>query len=294
MSINIRTTTMLGSLSIGVWEARKTEKGFAREAEKKAKAKEGTLSGTKHLMAGVEKLDEIRKFATAVRVDWSKRTVPWFDNGPRAFNAALAVDYKMEMGEKRSKFLSLVDEFMEQYPTIRANRQFEMGDLFDPAEFPFPEKVRHKFYFSFEMTALPDTEDIRILNGVDESELKEIAKEAADRERERVADAVGHAARRLYEVVAAMHKTMATPIGEAGSKFNDSKLENIHVLVEIMPALNITNDPELVKLTKMAKKLATKSPDDLRNDEVKRAEAAKEAKTLADKLAGLFDEEGEE
>jgi hypothetical protein len=56
-----------------------------------------------------------------------------------------------------------------------------------------------------------------------------------------------------------------------------------------MPLLNVTNNPKLTELAKAAKKLATKSPGELREDEVKRAEAAKEAKALADKLAGAFD-----
>ena len=117
---------------------------------------------------------------------------------------------------------------------------------------------------------------------------------AIERHDQRVVTAMNTAAQRLFKVVQAMHATMATPIGEKGAKFNDSKLENILELVELMPILNITNDPKLIELAKQAKKLAQKSPGELREDVVKRASAATEAAALAKKLAGAFDVTGDE
>lgn len=286
MDNTIRTTTLLGALSISVWEARKIDRGTARKAEAGAGAKAGTVSATKHLLAGVKELKDVKDYATRVRVWWSQATVPWFDNGPRAFNAAAAVDLQTQIGDHRREFFRLVDEFMPKYPAARMNAQFEMGDLFDANEFPASEVVRAKFKFAFEIGTVPNRDDIRIVEGLVNAEALE--KEITEREKMRVQESMRHATQRLFDVVESMHKTMATPIGEAGSKFNDSKLENILELVEIMPGLNLINDPELNKLTAKAKLLATKSPDELRQDETKRAAAAKEAKALATKLAGLF------
>jgi hypothetical protein len=169
-----------------------------------------------------------------------------------------------------------------------------LGALFDPSEFPSPSKIHHKFYWRPDFMALPRSDDIRLAEGMSTEEAERLASAAAARQEERFANAANVAAQRLYKVVESMHQTMATKIGEKGAKFNDSKLENITAVVELMPLLNVTNDPKLAELAKMAKKLALKSPDELRQDEVKRAAAAKEAKSLAAKLAGAFDVTTEE
>lgn len=85
---SIRNTILLGSLSIGTWTGRKVANSQARKIEQEAKAKTGTMSATKHLFAGVPELEAITKKATQIRVAWGERTVPWYDNGPRAFNSS--------------------------------------------------------------------------------------------------------------------------------------------------------------------------------------------------------------
>ena len=287
---SIHETVMLGSLSISFPEMRRNAKEEARKIETDAHAKNGTVTASKHLMAGVVKHKAIKDYATQCRAWWSVVTLPWFDGkgAPRAFNSLKAIDLQAETGDRKRTYFEMVDDFMPDYPVLRAQRQFEMGDLFDPKQFPSPAELRHKFAFNTDWYSLPKAADIRVLEGVEQSELDRIAKEAIESERKRIEYAMEMAAKKLYKVVKSMHATMATPIGEKGAKFNNTKLENILLVAELIPSLNLTNDPKLAAMAKEAKKLATKSPDELREDEVKRKVAAKEAETLASKLAGMF------
>lgn len=286
MSKSIRNTTMLGSLSISVWEARKTDKSTARKAETDANATPGTVTAAKHLLAGVKELQTVKDYATASRMWWAKVSLPWFDSGPRAYAAVKHLDLITEIGDRQRQFTEYVDDFLRCYPAARAHREFEMGALFDASQFPHIEVVRSKFRFSFDFSPVPNTEDLRIVEGLVDPD--ELVKELRGREAARVTEAMREATRKLYSVVKKMHDTMSIKIGDPGAKFNDSKLENILELVEIMPGLNLVDDPELIKLTKEAKKLATRSPDELRKDEHKREAAAREAKALATKLKGMF------
>jgi hypothetical protein len=269
---------------------RRQAKEEAKKIEKDANAKEGTVTASKHLMAGVVKHKAIKDYATTQRAWWSQVTQPWFDGkgAPRAVATVAVLDRKIELGDRARGFWSLVDDFMPDYPAIRAIRMYEMGDLFNDKEFPPPDVLRSKFAFRTAWFSLPDAEDIRVIEGIDPSNLKRLQAEAVKSEHERVARAMGLAAQRLFKVVKSMHVTMSTKPGEPGAKFNDSKLENIIEVAGLIPALNLTNDPKLNALAKEAKKLAMKSPDELREDEVKRKAAAKEAKSLADKLEGMF------
>lgn len=287
---SIRNTVMLGSLTISFPEMRRQAKDEAKKVEVDAGAKHGTLTANKHLMAGVEKHKAIKDYTALIRAWWVSVTLPWFDGkgGPRAVNALAVTDIDAELGAKARQYWALVDEFMPVYPNIRAQRQFEMGALFDDRQFPSPDELRRKFGFARAWYSLPNSDDIRVMEGVDAKELERIATQAAESERARLANAMETAAQRLHKVVQSMHETMATPIGEKGAKFNDSKLENILAVAELIPTLNLTNDPKLTALAKEAKKLALKSPGELREDAVKRANAAKEAETLAAKLRSMF------
>lgn len=292
----IHNTVMLGSLSISFPEMRRNAKEEARKIETDAQAKAGTITAAKHLMAGVAEHKIVKDYITQFRAWWSTVSLPWFDGkgAPRAVNALAVIDLKVEIGDRIREAHRLYYEFLNKYPVYRAQRQFEMGALFDAKQFPSPDEMKRRFAIRVDWYPLPDAKDIRVIEGVDNEELEKIAKEARDSEQRRLAHAMGEVARRLHKVVKSMHDTMATPIGDAGSKFNNTKLENILQMAEMIPKLNLTNDPTLVALAKEAKKLANKSPDELREDEVKRAEAAKQAKTLADKLAGMFTNGGDE
>ena len=290
MTKSIHSTVMLGSLSISFPEMRRNAKEEAAKIEKDAHASTGTVSATKHLMSGVAQHKEIKDYAAMCRAWWSTVSLPWFDGkgAPRAVNALAITDLKIELGDRKRKYFELVDAFMPLYPVVRAQRQFEMGDLFDDKQFPSPTELRRKFAFNSDWYSLPDSADIRVVEGVDAAELKVIADEAALSEQRRLAHAMEVVAQKLYKAVKSMHTTMATPIGDKGAKFNNTKLENILMVAELIPSLNLTNDPKLKALAAEAKKLATKSPDELREDEVKRKAAAKEAETLASKLASMF------
>lgn len=296
MSDKIRTHIMLASLSVGMWAGRKNDRVSARKLEKEAGAVNGAASTAKHLMVGVQSHEAIGKYVAMNRVWWTKVTLPWFDGrgAPRAINPAGVIDLQLDLSERECKFYELVDVFMQEYPVMRTHRQFDLGDFFDPKEFPEPSNMRRRFYFIVDFSAIPRADDLRLAEGVSDDTAKAMAKNAAEREAARFEGALNTAAQRLFKVVESMHKTMSVPIGDNGSKFNDTKLENILEIVELMPLLNIANDPKLNDLAKQAKTLATKSPDELRKDAVKRAGAAKEAKALADRLAGAFDVTGDE
>lgn len=287
---SIHSTVMLGSLSISFPEMRRNAKDEARKIETDAHAKTGTITAAKHLMAGVAEHKIVKDDITQFRAWWSRVTLPWFDGkgSPRAVASLAVPELQVEIGDRIRAVTSLYADFLRKYPQFRAHRQFEMGDLFDPRQFPSPDEMKRKFAIRVDWYPLPNAKDIRVIEGMDSAELEQIAKEARESEQRRLARAMENVAQRLHKVVKSMHETMATPIGEAGAKFNDSKLENILAVAELIPKLNLTGDPKLYELAKEAKKLATKSPVELREDEVKRASAAKEAKSLADKLSGMF------
>jgi hypothetical protein len=291
------TSIMLGSLSVGCWTARKKDRKSAEKIETEAKAKHGTSSASKHLMAGVESFERTSKFATAFRVWWSTRTLPWYDGkgGPRAVHPDAVMDLQVEVGDRERNYLELASEFVREYTAIWPQRVYDMGDLFDPREFPDPRDMMRRFYVRTSWSALPRVADIRVnASGMSKTDIDAMVEQAKLAEQQRIQTAMNTAAQRLFKVVKSMHDTMSVPIGEKGGGFHNSKLENIAQMAELIPMFNITNDPKLAELALKAKKLSIKSPDELKKDVDKRSRAASEAKVLADAIASAFDVEGDE
>lgn len=293
---SIRQTTMLGTLSISVWAGRKNAPKEAAKLEKEANAKRGSATVAKHLMNGVDSHEAVVKYTAGVRKWWSEVTVPWFGGkgGPRAVAANAVLDLTSQVGAKMEEWRGLVDTFIKDYERTYSARVFDLGAFYDPKEFPLPTDMRQRFRWSLAWDVLPPAKDIRILEGIDPAELKRMEKEAIEQERARIARSTGDIAQRLYKVVEAMHKTMSLKAGEKGAGFHGTKLENITALAELIPSLNFMQDPKLNEMAKLAKKLAMKSPDELKGDEVKRAAAAKEAGALASKLSAMFASEGDD
>lgn len=288
---NVRSTMMLGQLSIGTWNARVTDKSIARKVEDEAKAKNGSVTAGKKLMDGMLEFETVQKQATMHRNWWAEQTVPWFDNGMRGYHAARHMDLMVEVGDRRREWMEHVDAFLQAYPNLRAQREFDLGALFNDKDFPAPDVIASKFYFKVETIPVPNDEDLRIIDALPQEEVDRMVAEVEAATNAKVQQAMKHAAERLAEVVRTMHGKLSVKIGEKGSIFRDTLIENIAELVEIMPGLNVTDDPELAKLVKQAKKLTLYSPEQLRDDETTRDKAAKEAKALATKLSGLFADE---
>jgi hypothetical protein len=80
-----------------------------------------------------------------------------------------------------------------------------------------------------------------------------------------------------------MADKLAVPVGEKGSTFRSSLISNIRDLAEVMPGLNITNDPQLDALAAKAMQLTGYTAEDLKSSGL-RAEVQKRAA----ELAGMF------
>lgn len=288
---------MLGTLSISFPEMRVGAKSEAAKIEHDNGAKEGTITAAKHLLAGVKKHKAIKDLSARMRGDWIKTTIPMFDGrgAPRGFNALAAVDLRVKVGEWDAEYWRAVEDFLPEYPVIRAQRQFEMGSLFNERDFPPPDVLRRRFAFRCPpWSPLGDGNDLRFATGISPEDAQRFADEAVAAEKDRMAACVGEAAKKLFKVVQSLHATMKIPHGEAGGEFRNSKIENIIEIAELMPILNVTNDPGLAALAKQAKILATKSPDILREDAEVRKQTAAKAATLASKLASLFPSDAED
>lgn len=292
MASDLKTTVLVGKLSITNWEAKKKAKGIERTAEEAAGAAHGTISARKSLLPGAEALDTIIKHGAAMRTWWNQVSAPWFDNGMRVYNVAGHFDIQTAYGDMARYRDGLVTTFMQEYPELREKARFDLNDLFDDSEYPTPEVVRHKFTCSFEVMPLPDIADFRIVQGISPEEAARLQAEADLKAQARVQEATATTVRRLMETI----RTVADRLGEYTRKedsdekraFYESWVLNVQEMADLLPQLNLTGDPELNAIAAHIKEAFDQPALFYKDNYEARRVATTKARDIAARLSSLF------
>lgn len=266
--ISIATSAMLGSINISVWEARKQDRKTAEEvtASKGARSKRAATVH-KHLFSECPALEAIKSLRGEVRTWFNTVTLPWDDNGRRIITTAQYLTVTDQARKYEQRFNDLVRVFLNTYSTEISKQAFEMGALFDRAEYPPENEVKLKFFFGFTIEPVPTSGDFRVDIGNEAAaELKDQYEKAMDA---RVQGAVADAWRRVKEQVEWVRDRMDAVLAydpdaveevetvtddgkreieikkKRRPKLYDSMLEQGLALTDLLKDLNVTGDPKL-------------------------------------------------
>lgn len=283
MAHNIEQTCMVVNLRIGTWLGYKQDKAATADVIERNRAGEGAARVNKHIIPRGA-LAAVVAAANAVRTHFYKKTLPWKDNGDRLLTRDLMQEFIVEHGRLVSVFRQQVRNFLDnEYPRVQAQAESRMGDLFDPEDYPAHQELMPKFYANLNTDALtlPDN-------------LKGILQDR-DTEARIVADAEAALARRLNRAMTDVWSRLATTLGHFANKmggdevFRDSTVNNLNEIVELLPALNVLNDPNLERINKEIKDtIAGFDAKTLRKDPLQRREAAAKANEIMEDMAGYM------
>lgn len=282
--MSYHTQNLLYRPSISVWTARRKDKGESLKINTNAGAVNGAANVHKQLLPENEALEAIQKHVNVFRTWIYDSTLPWDDAGWRIGQVSRHMDFMSEAGDYMRTFDKLVQDFLAGYDQAVAEAQFKLNALFDYTDYPTRDEVAHKFHINLECMPLPNVEDFRVVEGVDQGEVDRLCAQAAGAVEQKIKAGMDEAYGRLYGVVSKMAQTLRQYGNKEVKKFNDTLVTNIGDLVQIMPALNITGDPKLADLARQAEGLALYAAADLRSNESARKAAMLEAEALARKF----------
>ncbi len=235
MTHALQEKAMLVNLSISSWTASKKDKAASKAVKAAAGAQDRAGWYNKRLI-DPRALESLGKIEGRARDYHYKLTLPWGDNGDRILPAAAYMQYVDGFRGYRAEYDAAVVSFVAAYPgLVQAARQM-LGTMYDPADYPEVTKIRHRFDIRLVFTPVPDAKDFRVEVG-DEA-VAEIKKSISESVDNRMRGATKECWLRLDEVVGKMYRTLSDP----DTVFRDTLVENIRVLVELLPKLNITND----------------------------------------------------
>jgi len=268
-----------------MWSARK----HGPEASEEIAQRHGAQAdaGRYHkVLLPKEALGEIHKIVSEARQERYFMTLPWDDNGYRVLPAAAYMDHTEKMRALSNRFTPAVEALVYQFGHLVEEAKGRLGGLFRPADYPAPDELRSKFSFETKVKPLPDAADFRVALGDEEKErikrqitaAVEASLQVAGRELwQRLYESVSHLAERLQ----------AYKVTEEGVEhpFRDSVVTNLVKLVDVLPKLNVTADPELERLGAEVRASLLVDPQELRKSESVRDETAKAAMAISQRMA---------
>jgi hypothetical protein len=186
-------------------------------------------------------------------------------------------DFRKERGE----WNSLVQDFIDNYDSLKLDAQRILGSLYDHSDYPPVLELRQKFHMDMAVFPVPSS-DFRVAIGSEE--LSRIQQDVERRVKDAEQTALKDVWQRLYERV----KHMAEKLADPKAIFRDSMLENTREICALLPRLNFSDDPNLEAMRQQVEASLLKHPEALRNDPDLRQDTAAEARKIMDAMGAFM------
>ena len=281
--MSIVNNAMVLNLAIGLWQGYRLDKDASRKVTDDANAEGDAARVNKHLIPKAA-LKDVSSLASAIRVHFYTNTLPWKDNGDRLLTRVLYTKFIEEHEELVGQFNTAVRKFLDTgYPAAVEQAAFRMGDLFKSEDYPRVSDLERRFYVQLDIDAVTEAGDFRV--AMEKTQLDSIQSTMEQAMQKRIAGAMQSVWERLLKVVAHLHEKLA----DQDAVFRDSAVRNIEELVELLPGLNVLDDPNLERMRKEVEySLTGLDLKDLRKDPAVRSAAAKEAEEIMESMGSYM------
>jgi hypothetical protein len=275
---------ILVSFSARSWTGEAPDKKSARAIAEKHGNAAGTTRTTKTLVDPVE-LKKNSKAGNAAYMFYRENTLPWEERrgGARLLPGANYDRFKTGLDELIKAAEERAEEFSVIYPRLVEDYRPQLNGLYDPANYPDPERIREEFSITVNYSPLPISPGSLVLKFLGRAELETLKEQIGGTWETQERKATGDLYQRLAEAVGHMADKLSTP----DAVFRDSLVTNLTDLCDLIPALNFSGNPELAKLAEATRaKLAGIDPQKLRDDLKVRGQIATEAGALLREITG--------
>lgn len=211
------------------------------------------------------------------------KTLPWGDQGIRILPSPLLYAYNSQMRTLKSEFEQISRKIVESYDELKQMAKDRLGALYNEGDFKDPDVFARKFYFKVDIAPVATENDFRV--DLEQDEVEKLREQFKESEGFRTAEAMKEAWGRLHSAVV----NMATNLSDPDKIFRDSLVGNLEKIVDILPDLNISDDPDLTAMTNSVKSvLCGYTAKELRKDKELRKHVAEDASSIATRMAGYF------
>lgn len=287
----LHESVLLVSFHCSRWGLRKRETEESRKIETNHGTDHGVYSVSKSLMAS-SAMKQINATYNRAKQTHNTLTLPWDNNGQNIITTRAYTEYAKLMQECKMRFDNAVHEFcFENLDDLIKAEEVRQGNSFNKDDYPTAKEIHACFGFKVDVDELSHGDDIRV--DVSNAERKAIAENINRRSKERIDVAIKSIFKRIADVTEKMHEKLSEykkkDSGGKGTGFHDSLVSNVLELADILPELNITNDPKINELHKqLHADLCQNSAIMLKNRDDLRGDTARKAKKIFDKVSAYM------
>lgn len=296
-AFDLTQEAILVSLSIGAKGMHAKSKTLSEEAAATHQADQASVAGIVAKFSEGD-LSGMTKIISRARANMYLYTLPWGDNADRLCPVQNFPTLKELMATDRLAFMDEVEKLVSLHPDMERDYIRRVGKVL-AAELPFPTKQQLRGNFRFELRMMPLRDpldaDLR-LQHVSAKQVAELKDAMASQMNDRLVEAQSTIAERLF-VVANRIKETCDRIDDQGkgkdgkqkaARVHASLVTNLQLAVEILPALNLTHDPEVARLIERVKaELGGLDVEVLKKDEKTRKAIGKAASSVLDDIKRL-------
>ena len=283
-TLQLRDYAVLVTLRTGRWSAKRSDRKALAQVAAANQAKGNIGKFEKNLLAGAE--DSLKAIHSAIdnaRHEYYRITLPWSmqgseapgrQQGARLLPNQLFFDFTKRLNASKAKMRELVDTFEQEYPQLVQMAKQHLGSLYNPSDYPAPGTIRSHFRLDVEFSPIPEGDDFA---GLPEAVLNKLSSRVNDQVTQMMDNAMQHAWNTLYECV----EHIAERLSDEDKMFHATTIEKAEELADMLPAMNIVNDPKLDEFaTRLKDKVVCYEAKVLRNSTKLRSAAAKEARAI--------------
>ena len=257
-------------------------KTLTREAAKAHKADPKSVKGIVQKLES-EVLADNTSIMNRARSFLDERSLPWL-KGLRLVPLTNYNEVRKGLDKFSDEWNDSVAALLSQYDELRRDYLRRVNDLADEVEFPSRQKLEMGFRFGWTEMPLANPDDIR-LKHISAKAVAEIKANISEQMETKLRSAQVEIVDRLKELILNLKEKTE----DTDRRMFQSLIKNIEDAVDVLPSLNITNDPEINRLINDVKsKFTGIDVDDLKKDEKARAVVAKQASTVLDDIKKSF------
>lgn len=279
---DLSTRALLTTLNISQWTARKYDRAESKEVSVRHGTNIDVARVNKSLLPLARQLDTVHKITGQARNYYLQNSLPWME-GVRIIPSDAYLAFAQNLSEIKLGWQTAVEDFVGEYPKLRENARLFLNTLYNDADYPEPDQVRHRFDFTASFMPVPGVQDFRV--SLSNSAVSHLKAQLEEQIQTSLGVAMQEAWDRVYKTVEHAYERLSDP----EAIFRDSLVENAVELCSILPSLNFTKDPRLEKARQgLESSLCAHDPKTLRKDEGARHAVAMKLSEIMSKMGAMY------
>jgi len=245
--ISLASSAVIVTVEVNVWTATKQDKAISNEVTTAKRASADAGKFTQNLLANSPEHKALLNYRQTV-YNWLQRCTYDWAGSARLLPTFQIEKFMKEVGQHKTAFQVLLNDFITKYPSIVSDAAFNQGDMFDRISYPDPKDVLRRFQIKEFISDVPKN-DFRT-GGIATAIADDLQQHFTRQTKDIVNNAMADASERLMTIAERISSACAEPEYKDDGKSKRKKIYDTTVsqakeICETLKHFNLTNNSAL-------------------------------------------------